>query len=181
MVPTAMTAPTLRLFVALWPSPAVLGALVGLRDSIRWPAGARPTASDKLHLTLHFLGEVGAARLRELALAIDAVPAERFELTLDRVTCWPGGLVVSSPSRAGDALRARHAAIAGALRRFGVPVETRAFRPHVTLARRCASPPALPPLAPIRWPVEGHALVESTPDGRYRIVHTHPHRPAHGA
>ena len=47
-----------------------------------------------------------------------------------------------------------------------LPVEKRPFRPHVTLARHAAG--AVPPseTAPLRWPVNGHALVQSA-GGRY--------------
>lgn len=55
-----------RLFLALWPDPAVRHQLRAARDAWQWPRGATPVHADKLHLTLHFLGDVPGARLPEL-------------------------------------------------------------------------------------------------------------------
>ena len=52
-----------RLFVALWPNAAVRKALAACRDACTWPAGAAVVATPKLHMTLHFIGEVAADRL----------------------------------------------------------------------------------------------------------------------
>ncbi|MBI5717164.1 MAG: RNA 2',3'-cyclic phosphodiesterase [Burkholderiales bacterium] len=165
----ATPAPKLRLFLALWPGTAARAALQACRDSIAWPLEARPTADDRLHITLHFLGNVPAERLPPLQAAL-AVPAARFELHLDRLRPWPGGLVVLQPSTLPPPLMALHAALAAALRGLALPVETRAFRPHLTLARHCREYPPLPRIEALRWAVGEHVLVHSTPDGRYRIV-----------
>jgi 2'-5' RNA ligase len=49
---------TLRLFIALWPTPAVRAAVAARRDAVGWPAGAAPVRNERLHMTLHFLGAV---------------------------------------------------------------------------------------------------------------------------
>lgn len=158
---------TARLFVALWPGPRVRQALAACRDGVRWPRGAAPTATDKLHLTLHFIGNVPAARVAEVAAALQA-PAPAFELHLDTAECWQGGLAVLRPRTVPARLQQLHADLAAALRRLALPVEARAFRPHVTLARRAAPP--LAPAEPLRWRIGGYVLVQSTPDGRYRLL-----------
>lgn len=161
--------PTLRLFLALWPDEAVQAALQARRDRIAWPAGARPTAGERLHLTLHFLGGVPAARLALLEAAL-AVPCAAFQFTLDRLRAWPRGLVVlDAGAPAPPALLSLHTSLAAALRGLGLPVERRALRPHVTLARHCPAGLSLPEVEPLCWPVEGHALVQSTPAG-YRVL-----------
>jgi RNA 2',3'-cyclic 3'-phosphodiesterase len=159
--------PTARLFLALWPGPRVRRALAACRDRVVWPPGAAPTATDKLHVTLHFIGIVPAARVAEVAVALQ-VPAPTFELRLDTAECWHGGLAVLRPRLVPARLQQLHAELAAALRRLELPVEARAFRPHVTLARRAVQP--LVPAEPLRWRVGGYVLVQSMPDGRYRLL-----------
>lgn len=66
------------------------------------------------------------------------------------------------------ALLALHAALGRALQAEALRVDTRAYRPHLTLARRAAQ--AVLPAGPaLRWPVRGWALVESGPQG-YRVL-----------
>lgn len=165
--PGVGAAPTARLFVALWPGTRVRQTLAACRDRTPWPPGAAPTATDKLHVTLHFIGSVPAARVAEVAAALQ-VPVPAFELRLDVAECWNGGLAVLRPRIVPARLQQLHTELAAALRRLELPVEARPFRPHVTLARRAAPP--LPPVEPLRWRVGGYALVQSTRDGRYRLL-----------
>jgi 2'-5' RNA ligase len=165
--PSLEPAPTARLFLALWPGPRLRGTLAACRDRTPWPPGAAPTATDKLHLTLHFIGSVPAARVAEVAAALQ-VPVRAFALQLDVAECWHGGLAVLRPRVVPPRLQQLHAELAAALRRLTLPVEARAFRPHVTLARRAAQP--LAPAEPLRWRIAGYVLVESLPDGRYRVL-----------
>ncbi|MBL8351657.1 MAG: RNA 2',3'-cyclic phosphodiesterase [Burkholderiaceae bacterium] len=162
-------APTARLFIALWPPPRVRQALAACRDATAWPAGAAPTASDKLHLTLHFIGSVAAGRVDAIAAALQ-VPVQGFDLQLDLVERWRGGLAVLRPRQPPPRLLQLHAELAGVLQRLGLPVEPRGFRPHVTLARRAAAAAPVAPAAPLHWRASGYALVQSGPDGRYRVL-----------
>jgi 2'-5' RNA ligase len=150
----------LRLFLALWPGETTLRSLAAWRDAIPWPPKAAPVADDRLHLTLHFIGSVPQARLPELLPGL-RVPLAPFDLCLDRAELWPRGLAVLSSSQAPAALSALHAGLADALRRLGLPVEQRTFRPHVTLARR-ALQVTLPDTArSLHWRVDGYSLVQS--------------------
>lgn len=151
---------TQRLFLALWPGAALRASLTALRDLQPWPQRAAPVASERLHLTLHFLGEVPAARVPPLQAAL-AVPLARFVLPLDCVACWAGGLVVLEASRPPPALLALHAALADALRAAGLPASGRALRPHVTLARHAVGHRPRAPARALRWPVTGFELVRS--------------------
>ena len=49
---------TLRLFIALWPDTRVRAALVESAGQWSWNAGAARERPERLHLTLHFLGDV---------------------------------------------------------------------------------------------------------------------------
>jgi 2'-5' RNA ligase len=158
-----------RLFVALWPGPRTRQALAAWRDACIWPAGARPVPDAKLHLTLHFIGSVPASRVDAVARGL-AVPARPAALTLTRAAVWPRGLVVLEPQSPTDPLRGLHADLAAALGALGLPVERRRFRPHVTLAREASGAQVPASHAPIVWRTNAHALVQSLPDGRYRVL-----------
>lgn len=162
---------TLRLFLALWPDAETLRDLLAWREGWRWPPHARLHAPKHLHLTLHFIGAVPAARLPELRRGL-ACPGPGFELRLTRAELWPGGLAMLCPAQTPPALARLHAGLADALRALELPVESRPFRPHLTLARKAAG--ALPPeVAPdLRWSVRGHVLAQSL--GGYRILQRYP-------
>lgn len=171
MTPPPAAPPALRLFIALWPGPAVRRALAACRDAQPWPPGARPTADGQLHLTLHFIGAVPADRVDEVAAAL-ALPSSAIELVLDRVEAWPRGLVVLCPTAIPPALERLHGDLAAALHRLALPVESRPLRPHVTLARRASPCPPLTLPGPVRWRPHGHVLVQSIA-GAYRVLRRH--------
>lgn len=159
--------PTARLFLALWPGARTREAIVAAADRAAWPAGAARVAPERLHLTLHYIGPVAAERIERLVPQLE-VPMRRFELRLEHAESWPGGLAVLCPQALPPELEALHARLADVLRHARLPVESRPFRPHVTLARRAGAPawPGAP--APIRWPVRGYSLVLS--EGGYRRI-----------
>jgi 2'-5' RNA ligase len=129
---------------------------------------------DKLHLTLCFLGDVARARLPELCASL-AVPCAAFDLVLNHFALWPRDVAVIEPLTVPDELRALHAALKEALRGLGLPVESRRFRPHVTLARHARQAKFPLQAQKIIWRVEGYALVESRLDsGEYRVLEKYP-------
>lgn len=157
-----------RLFIALWPTPAVRRALAAEQRLWPWPAGAALTAADKLHLTLHFIGAVPASRVAAVAEGLRR-PCPRFTLLIDHAAVWPNRCAVLGASEVPAPLAALHGALAEALRGMQLPVETRALRPHVTLARKARG--AVAPAAPLalRWPVRGYTLMQSAA-GRYTAL-----------
>ena len=168
---------TMRLFLALWPSAALREALVAWQRDWSWSAGAALVRPERLHLTLHFLGAVDAARLPALREGLD-VTGEPFKLDLHtgRPGVWPGGIAVLETA-APPALLGLHARLGQALQALGLPLEARPWRPHLTFARKAAGsrpPPAGPAAA---WQAAGDfVLVRSTPGQGYTIVHSHgPH------
>ena len=160
-----------RLFLALWPGDASRRALAAARDRWAWPQGAAPVPTARLHLTLHFIGALPAARLAELGDAL-AVPFAPFTLAFGRTALWHHGIASLCPIEVPGRLRELHAGLGAALRGAGIATETRPFRPHVTLAKRAqgATPPPEEPRW--RWPLRGYALVvsEQRPALTYRVL-----------
>lgn len=156
---------SLRLFMALWPDGATRAALQEQAALWSWPAGARCTRPERLHLTLHFLGPVPPERVPALQERL-RVPWSGCTLELDRPATWPGGIAVLEASRVPPPLAQLHAALAARLPALGLAVDPRPWRPHVTLARKAAGarPPA--PSAPLQWRLAPPVLlVQSLPAG----------------
>lgn len=166
-----MDGPSTRLFLALWPDPAIRHALRERRDAWDWPRGAGPVHTDKLHMTLHFLGEQPSARVAELQRGF-AVPFTPFTLSIGMPKLWPHGVAVLEPHEEPPELLALHANLSSALVALGLQPEARTYRPHVTLARRANAALVPPEAEPLMWKVDGYALVESKPGngGGYTVL-----------
>lgn len=189
----------MRLFLAVEPDPAAreqLGLMASrLRQSLGDVAAAlRWTSPENIHLTLHFLGEVGAAGADRLRAALGTLlPQAGFIVR----TAAPGVLPHRGPPRVvylavgspGPELASVHAELARAVRQAGVAVEVRAFAPHLTLARvraRGASGSTVRALRaqvaafacePIAWRVDRVTLFQSDLSGsspRYTPLATLP-------
>jgi RNA 2',3'-cyclic 3'-phosphodiesterase len=163
-MPDASPSSRLRLFLALWPDEAVRDALAQWQSRWRWPGGAKLVGREQLHLTLHFIGNVPASRLGDLVSAL-RVPFEPLDLHFGAGEVWPGGIAVLRPGTTPEPLFAVHARLAQALTQLQLPVEPRAFRAHVTLARKAAG--AVPPAdAALHWRADaGYVLVQSLANG----------------
>lgn len=163
--------PTQRLFTALWPAPSLQAAIANWQGTWHWPRQAARVKEDRLHATLHFLGDVAVSRMPEITRAL-AVPFESFELELGVATVWPNGVAVVEPFVTPPALSTLHARLGEELQRLEIDVDSRPYRPHVTLARRAhsATPPAGGPA--LHWRVDdGYVLVRSLPGGAgYEVV-----------
>jgi 2'-5' RNA ligase len=127
---------------------AALGLEDGPTEALRpWLDGARAefaelavTPAENLHLTLAFLGEIDAGQVESAGAAVQAAAQGRAPWRLR----WTVPGAFPSASRpgvlwlgvdGGEALLEVHTALAEALASAGLPVEDRAFRPHLTLAR----------------------------------------------
>lgn len=171
-----MNAPARRLFFALWPNDAERDQLL---DTIRVPLvrlGGRPVPRHNLHMTLAFVGAVASERfddLGEIAAAVAHAARAPLGVTLDHLQHWVRSkLVCAVPSQDPAEVRDLANPLVMRLRAGGFPMEARAFRPHVTIARDVVAPAATQDLAPVRWNFESFALVESAPRSRYRVLET---------
>jgi RNA 2',3'-cyclic 3'-phosphodiesterase len=175
-----------RLFVAIRVPPgvraAVEAAFAPWRDA--FPA-ARWVPPANWHVTVRFVGPVPAAMVDRVTAAVGeaAASAAPFRTRLRTIGAFPSprrakvlwaGLEDDEGGATGLA-RALDASLA-----MELPVPTRAFRPHVTVAR-CDPPLALPasftatPIAPVGVRVDRVVLFESIAGGpsvRYEPVAT---------
>lgn len=124
-----------RLFVAIRPPAPIRERLLDLMEGIN---GARWQDEDQLHLTVRFIGEVDRHAARDVHAALGSIHHPAFDLALDGLgmfdrrgipaTLW-AGVTPQEP------VRALHNKVDQAIARVGLPPETRAFHPHITLAR----------------------------------------------
>jgi 2'-5' RNA ligase len=146
--PYAHTMSTHRLFVALRPPPPVRALLLRAMHGI---AGARWQSDEQLHLTLRFIGEVDRHMAEDIAAALGALHAPPVTARIAGVNLferqgWPHMVWARVTPEA--ALAALHRKVEQCLARVGIAAETRAFVPHITLARlNRASGPVAPFLA----------------------------------
>lgn len=118
-----------RLFVAVYPPPAVVDALAAMprpdEPNVRW------VPVEQLHLTLRFFGEADVdTAIERLASVVPSLTAASTNLgpRISRL----GRDVVCVPVTGPDALAAT---LAGATADVGTPPDPRPFRGHITLAR----------------------------------------------
>lgn len=124
-----------RLFVAIRPPADQRGNMLSLMDGVE---GARWQSDDQLHLTLRFIGEVDRHRANDIADALGAIRFAPFDVHLSGVGAFDRKGVVDTlwaGVKPRDPLAALHRKIDRACVSVGLPPESRAYLPHVTLAR----------------------------------------------
>ena len=157
----------LRLFVAL----ALPGELTEQISAIAMGIpGARWIRPDNYHLTLRFIGEVDGGTAEDIAGALSSVAIDAFPLRLDGTGCFAhrrhGALWTGIAPR--EPVAALAVKVERAVQSAGVAPETRAFHPHITLARWSGPQPLLQPwltrhagLRSDEWMVRRFGLYES--------------------
>jgi 2'-5' RNA ligase len=168
-----------RLFVAIQPPATIRERLLELMGGI---PGARWQDDEQLHLTLRFIGEVDRHQAEDIAAALGSVRQGPFEIALSGVGSFlkrgKGALWAGVAPQ--QTLKSLHKKVGQACLRAGVDPDTRAYHPHITLARlsrgagpvepfieRCAGLSSAP------FPVEAMCLYESrlgAAGASYRIV-----------
>ena len=159
---------TRRLFIASWPDEVTRSAVMRGAREVLAAAGGRRLDAAGLHVTLAFLGSVGANRVEEVAAAMRSVRSEPFDYCFDTLASWPGARVLALTQHDAPPAAVRLVErLWAVLEPLGFVPERRPHRPHVTLARKIAGPPIRQVIPPIGWPVRDIFLVESrsSPDG----------------
>jgi 2'-5' RNA ligase len=105
------------------------------------PRSVRWVKSDRLHLTLRFLGDTSLSRLPDIYAGLDHVAAghPRFDCHLDRLGFFPNRrrprVVWVGVRWEKDRLESLHSGIEELLFSLGFQKERRPFRAHLTLGR----------------------------------------------
>lgn len=167
--------PSLRLFFALWPSPAERTALAAWQPVLRERCDGRAMRADTLHATLVFLGDVAEHRLEALYLAAQETEFRDFALNLTMAHYWGHNhIVYAAPEVVPPQLADLVGELERNLRRHRFRFEQRAYKPHITLLRHAKwSDLDLPPMPAVRWRVRSFALVRSLSDeqgARYKVL-----------
>jgi 2'-5' RNA ligase len=171
---------TYRLFIAAELPADVKAELVAIQTRLR---RANPpvawVAPEAMHLTLRFLGDTSAALIPVLEAAIrtSLAPFAAMALCLSGVGAFPNdrrpSVIWAGVGGAVAGLARAQAGIEAALGSMGIAPEPRPFHPHLTLgrvrretdhdqrARLGDAIRALPPPAPLAWPVERVVLFRS--------------------
>ena len=173
---------THRLFFALWPDDGVRRAIAARAAAIdaACAPGGQPSAPERYHLTLQFLGTfkpLPSALVEHAIAAGDSVRAQEFPLVLDHLASFERNRVWwLGPDTANSGLRSLHERLGAVLAASGVATEDAArFVPHVTLGRKLRQRMQPRLVEPLDWPVREFVLVDSTAGAAdYRIVRRWP-------
>ncbi len=157
----------------MWLSPVARKEALRWQAAQDWPADSRLHSAAKFHVTLPFIGEVTQDRVAELAAGC-TVPLAPFNLILDRVEVWSRGIIVLAPTAVPDALMDLHLRLCTAVKAQGIQLESRPYRPHLTLARHASGmTPVDIGLPPVRLRVGRYVLAESSA-GQYKVIRSYP-------
>lgn len=156
------TAPVLRLFYALWPTPDERALAARAAQRLTLPAAARPVAAADYHVTIAFVGATPAAALAPLRALGQAAGGARCALDFDALEYWPKPRVVVAAARSIPAeVEALWRDLHQRLAAHGFALQPKRLRPHVTLARNVNPAPPLDAPAPFRWQARTLCLVRS--------------------
>lgn len=129
----------MRLFVALDIDDGIRERLARFVEGVRNLApNARWMKPESLHVTLKFIGEQPADAIDRIRQTLSAVAASTTEIRFRNYGFFPSAKsarVFWVGIEAGPELAGLAAAIDGTLSLLEIPRETRAFSPHLTLAR----------------------------------------------
>jgi len=138
-----------------------------------WPSTARLTDPGRLHITLAFLGNLNDSDEARLSSALANVPMAPLYLRLTRAEMFSKGIAVLRVEENRD-LEHLQGDIAALVQSLGIPIDSRPWLPHVTIAREamgCLLPTE--PLA-IEWDSLQFSLVWSKPSGGYDVLQSWP-------
>lgn len=129
----------MRLFTGIDLSEEVRSNLDRLLAQLRPAARLKWSSVRNLHVTTKFIGEWPENRLAEIVSALKSLPERApFDIAVGGLGWFPNPRsprVFWAGVKAPPALAELAQATDEALARLGVPPETRAFSPHLTLAR----------------------------------------------
>ncbi|MGR5064899.1 RNA 2',3'-cyclic phosphodiesterase [Photobacterium sp. DNB22_13_2] len=135
----------------------------------------RPVSEDNLHITLAFLGMVTTEQADAVVAATEQLaPPSPFFLQLNTLGYWKRSKVIwLAPERPPEALMRLTQQLKGLALDCGLEQESRAYKPHITLAKSVARrPESLPAFDKIDFHFNHFGLYISKPvshDGRQSV------------
>lgn len=135
---------SMRLFIAAGLPGALREELAAAQGALAAQAvRLRPTRAEQLHLTLRFIGEARPEQAEDALAWFKGVRLPEKGALAARLAAYgsfpgEGGLTLWAGLECADAVHGLADALEQGLRRLGFAPETRAFLPHVTLARKAA-------------------------------------------
>lgn len=158
--------PKHRLFFGIWPDAGATNRLTQLMAQLRHDGimPGRPVDSNRLHITLHHLGDfadqIPPSLMPTARAAAATVTMQPFDVAFDRVGGTKGQFLLRA-SDGSAALRVFRQTLSAALIKAGLRRRVDpAFGPHMTLSYDF-SDVAEHPIDPINWTVRQFVLTES--------------------
>src|SRR5689334_15038972 len=130
---------TMRIFVGLDIPQATRDAIARYTDGLRnFAPDVRWVTPESLHITLKFIGEQKADQVEQIKQSLAVVKAARFDVAFRDVGFFPNAKrprVFWVGIHASDVLPKLASSVDHAVALAGVPLETKPYAPHLTLAR----------------------------------------------
>lgn len=124
----------MRLFIGA-PVPDTLARELARAARRLETAGARWTPPENMHLTLAFLGEVAEQRVPAIVTALSDVKITPFTVKITGVDAFERAGVLFAEVEPVPRLLRLQAQVAERIAACGFTLESRPYRPHITLAR----------------------------------------------
>jgi 2'-5' RNA ligase len=167
-----------RLFYAAIPDAGTRQCLAAVAASMHLRPPSRLVPRVNYHLTVAFIGEVPASQVPVLLQAGAAQRIPEFGLRFDACEYWPKvDVVVAAARTIPTALEGLRQQLQHELAGHPLTPDVKAFRAHVTLARKVSQAPVLQAMSSFDWRVRDFCLVRSDTSGiqsAYTVVDTWP-------
>ena len=163
---------TKRLFFALWPDDRQRDSLRNAISPVAKLVEGSAVYRGNWHVTLAFVGDFEERRIPELQEAASGILFEPFRMRFDRCEFWPRPRVaVLAAQTVPPPLEYLVESLNLVLKDFGVDVDERRYRPHITVVQRARAfeTQRLAQAAVVEW--QGFELVESVLTHGQRSYH----------
>ncbi len=152
----------IRVFFAIFPDKSVQAQLAHQAEQLESICGGSAVKMQQIHLTLLFLGNIAIHQLEILQQAMKNVSAEKFEFKLEEICYWKHNQIVYSQTKQFPvALFTLVDTLRNALSEAGFQIDTRAYKPHVTLIRKATHCTKTNLDIPLVWHVNEWFLIQS--------------------
>ena len=151
-----------RLFFALWPNDEQRDVLRDHISPLARLVEGRHVSRGNWHVTTAFIGSFEEQLIPDLQAGAAEIAVDPFRLRFDRVEFWPRPRVAClMAAKTPTELERLVASLNNLLSDFGVRVEDRTYRPHITIVRRARRFETQQLAQPVVTEWSGFDLIES--------------------